>query len=111
MEKESGKITIDQVAKALGVSKTTVSRAISGKGRIGEATRRRVLEYIEENDYKPSIIARGLAQSKTFNICVLLPENYHLSELLHKSGLQLHYQKGRPHIVHIALPFETIPFL
>lgn len=81
MEKESGKITIDQVAKALGVSKTTVSRAISGKGRIGEATRRRVLEYIEENDYKPSIIARGLAQSKTFNICVLLPENYHLSEL------------------------------
>ena len=35
MEKESGKITIDQVAKALGVSKTTVSRAISGKGRIG----------------------------------------------------------------------------
>lgn len=81
MKKESSKITIDQVAQALGVSKTTVSRAISGKGRISEATRQRVLEYIEKNDYKPSIIARGLAQSRTFNICVLLPENYHLSEL------------------------------
>ena len=41
-------ITISDVAEALGVSKTTVSRAISGKGRIGEATRKRVLEYIDK---------------------------------------------------------------
>lgn len=45
-------ITISDVAEALGVSKTTVSRAISGKGRIGEATRQKVLQYIEEHDYK-----------------------------------------------------------
>lgn len=57
-------ITISDVAEALGVSKTTVSRAISGKGRIGEATRQKVLAYIEEHDYKPNVIARGLAQSK-----------------------------------------------
>ena len=57
-------ITIADVAEALGVSKTTVSRAISGKGRIGKETRERVLAYIEENNYKPSIIAKGLAQSK-----------------------------------------------
>ena len=37
MEKEEKKdITIADVAEALGVSKTTVSRAISGKGRIGK---------------------------------------------------------------------------
>ena len=36
-------ITIADVAEALGVSKTTVSRAISGKGRIGRETRERVL--------------------------------------------------------------------
>ena len=35
-------ITIADVAEALGVSKTTVSRAISGKGRIGRETRERV---------------------------------------------------------------------
>lgn len=81
MEKETRRITIDQVAEALGVSKTTVSRAISGKGRIGEATRQRVLEYIEKCDYTPSIIARGLAQSKTFNIGVVMPEDYQLSDL------------------------------
>ena len=42
MELEEKKnITIADVAEALGVSKTTVSRAISGKGRIGEETRAR----------------------------------------------------------------------
>ena len=51
-------ITIADVAEALGVSKTTVSRAISGKGRISEATRQRVLNYIDEHDYKPNVIAR-----------------------------------------------------
>lgn len=75
----SNNITISDVAEALGVSKTTVSRAISGKGRIGAATRKRVLEYIQEHDYKPNVIARGLAQSKTFNICVVMPGIMHLS--------------------------------
>ena len=72
--KKGNVITISDVAEALGVSKTTVSRAISGKGRIGEATRQKVLAYIEEHDYKPNVIARGLAQSKTFNLCVVMPE-------------------------------------
>ena len=74
-------ITIADVAEALGVSKTTVSRAISGKGRISEATRQRVLNYIDEHDYKPNVIARGLAQSKTFNLCVVMPSNYALVDL------------------------------
>ena len=78
---ETGKLTIADVAVALGVSKTTVSRAISGKGRIGEETRRRVMEYIEINDYKPNVIAKGLAQSKTYNIAMLLPADCNLSEL------------------------------
>ena len=43
------KITIDDIAADLGVSKTTVSRAISGKGRIGRETRERVQEYIQDH--------------------------------------------------------------
>ena len=77
----SKNITISDVAEALGVSKTTVSRAISGKGRIGEDTRQRVLEYITEHDYKPNVIAKGLAQSKTYNLCVVMPGNYALVDL------------------------------
>ncbi len=75
------KITIADVAEHLGVSKTTVSRAISGKGRISEETRARVMAYIEAADYKPNVIAKGLAQSKTYNVAVILPVDCNLAEL------------------------------
>lgn len=82
MEKnEKQNITIADVALALGVSKTTVSRAISGKGRIGNETKERVLAYIEEHDYKPNVIAKGLAQSKTYNLCVVMPGEYDVVDL------------------------------
>ena len=49
METEEKKIyTIEDIARELGVSKTTVSRAISGKGRISQATRERVQAFIKE---------------------------------------------------------------
>lgn len=81
MDKDAKNLTISDVAEALGVSKTTVSRAISGKGRIGDATRQKVLAFIEENDYKPNVMAKGLAQSKTFNLCVVMPEDSNLADL------------------------------
>lgn len=78
---ENKKITISDIAEELGVSKTTVSRAISGKGRIGEETRRRVMEYIQAHNYRPNLIAKSLAQSKTFNIGVVMPNEYNLMDL------------------------------
>ncbi|MBR1597636.1 MAG: LacI family DNA-binding transcriptional regulator [Lachnospiraceae bacterium] len=75
------KITIADVAEALGISKTTVSRAISGKGRIGEETRKRVLDFIEENNYRPSPTAKGLAESKTYNICWAIPRDSNVTAL------------------------------
>ena len=50
-QEQKDRITITDVAEALGISKTTVSRAISGKGRIGAETRARVLDYIEKHNY------------------------------------------------------------
>lgn len=78
---DNKKITIDDVAKALNVSKTTVSRAISGKGRVGAATRERILSYIEEHNYVPSAMAKGLAQSTTYNIGITMPEDFALVDL------------------------------
>lgn len=78
---ETKKITISDVASALHVSKTTVSRAISGKGRVSEETRTRVLEYIRENDYKPNVIAKGLAQQKTYNIALVIPGDCNLVDM------------------------------
>lgn len=74
-------MTIDDIARELNISKTTVSRAISGKGRIGISTREKVLKYINENNYRPNALAKGLAQSKTFNIGFVMPEDYNLTEL------------------------------
>lgn len=74
-------LTIGDIAEELGVSKTTVSRAISGKGRIGAETRKRVLDFIETHNYKPNVIARGLAQNKTFNLGLVLPGDYNLVDL------------------------------
>ncbi|MBO6107826.1 MAG: LacI family DNA-binding transcriptional regulator [Eubacterium sp.] len=72
-EEKKNKITIADVADALGVSKTTVSRAISGKGRVGQGTRMKVLNYIESNNYIPNPMAKGLARSKTYNIGWAMP--------------------------------------
>lgn len=83
MEKEEKKVyTIEDIARELGVSKTTVSRAISGKGRIGKATRERVFQFIEEHDYRPNVLAKGLAQRKTYNLALLLPKDYIATEFL-----------------------------
>lgn len=78
---EHSTLTIADIAKNLGVSKTTVSRAISGKGRIGEQTRKRVLEYIEKTNYRPNIVAKGLAKSKTYNIGWVMPGETSVTDL------------------------------
>lgn len=79
--KDEKKLTIADVAETLGVSKTTVSRAISGKGRIGSSTRERILKYIDEHNYTPNVIAKSLAQSKTYNLAVVMPGEYELIDL------------------------------
>lgn len=81
VHRDNKKITILDVAEALNVSTTTVSRAISGKGRISEDTRQKVLAYIEANDYKPNVIAKGLAQKKTYNIALVIPGDCNLVDM------------------------------
>lgn len=76
-----GHITLDDIAADLGVSKTTVSRAMSGKGRISEKTRQRIREYASSQGYRPNVQARGLAQQRTYNIAVVSPQDSNVSEL------------------------------
>lgn len=73
MEKDKKKYTIEDIARELGVSKTTVSRALSGKGRIGRETVERVQAFVAEHGYRPNVIARGLAQSRTYNLGLVIP--------------------------------------
>lgn len=72
--RKNKRTTIYDVANALGVSVSTVSRAISGNGRIGKDTKERILDYIQTHDYHSSRIHIPAPRPKTHNIGILLPE-------------------------------------
>lgn len=65
--------TIHDVARAAGVSISTVSYALSGKRSIGEDTRRRVQDAVMELDYRPNAGARALAGRRTYILAVTEP--------------------------------------
>ena len=68
------KITISEIAKLAGVSKTTVSRVLSGSNFVSKNTRDRVLDIIKEKEYKPSIIAQSLRTNRTRTIGLVLAD-------------------------------------
>ena len=71
-ERRGGAITLEEMAIELGVSKSTVSRALSGKGRIGEETRLKIRAYAQEKgiwkETKPEKRSIG-----TGNLAVVIP--------------------------------------
>lgn len=54
-------ITIKDIAKALNLSTSTVSRALRGSYEINVETKRLVMEYAERMNYRPNPIALSLA--------------------------------------------------
>lgn len=67
-------VTIRDVAKAAGVSITTVSRALNGYSDVGEKTRRKVSLVAQELNYRPSAVARSLVMNRTKTIGLLVSE-------------------------------------
>ena len=65
--------TIDDVARAAGVSTSTVSYVLSGKRSISEPTRERVKQAIAQLGYRPHAGARALASSRTNVIALMAP--------------------------------------
>lgn len=70
------RVTITDLADALGMSKTTVSASITGKGRVSEATRERVLAAAAELGYRALPAARHLRDASTGAIGLYLPTRY-----------------------------------
>jgi len=66
--------TIDDVAEAAGVSKSTVSRALNNTSRISSETRDRILKIAEDLNFEPSHIARSLSTRKTRTVGVLVED-------------------------------------
>lgn len=67
-------VTIRDVAAESGVSITTVSRALNESGRVGSATRDRVLAVAVRLGYQPNDLARSLHGGATGTIAVLVPD-------------------------------------
>ena len=63
-------IPIKQIAEDLSISSTTVSRALSGKGRVSERTRKEILEYLERLGAQPAVHNRDYSSRKTKNILI-----------------------------------------
>jgi LacI family kdg operon repressor len=73
--KSPQKATIADVAKAAGVSKTTISRYLSGDYKsISAGTLKRIEEAIAELRYRPNRMARGLRQARSYSIGMIFAD-------------------------------------
>lgn len=67
------KATLKEIAKELGVSTSTVSKALSDSPEISEQTKRKIKEFAKLKNYKPNSVAKNLKSKKSFTIGVVLP--------------------------------------
>ena len=82
------RVTISDIAKEVGVSKTTISRYLNGNyGYMSDKTRQRIEQVIREKDYVPNSVARTLRSKKSKLIGVVV--NF------------LHYQVGAQTVTEI----------
>ncbi|CAC9972725.1 MULTISPECIES: LacI family DNA-binding transcriptional regulator [Flavobacterium] len=67
------KATLKQIAKELGVSVSTVSKALNDSPEISEQTKVKIKEYAKLKNYKPNVIGLNLKNRKTKTIGVIIP--------------------------------------
>ncbi|MET4082387.1 LacI family transcriptional regulator [Pedobacter sp. UYP30] len=78
-------INIKQLAEALGLSTSTISRAFRGNKEISDATKQRILAKAKELNYQPNHYASNLREQKSKTIAVIVPElaNNYFSQAIH----------------------------
>jgi DNA-binding LacI/PurR family transcriptional regulator len=74
---KSSQITIKDIARELGISPSTVSRALKDHPDISQETKRLVNELAKKLNYRPNIIALSLRSQKSNVIGVIIPEIVH----------------------------------
>ncbi|MBF9018378.1 MULTISPECIES: LacI family DNA-binding transcriptional regulator [unclassified Oceanispirochaeta] len=67
------RITIIEIAKMAKVSKATVSKTLNNKPGVGDDTRERIMEIVDQLDFQPDSAARALSNQKTSNIGLVIP--------------------------------------
>jgi LacI family transcriptional regulator len=88
-------VTIKDIARELGISPSTVSRALKDHPDISVQTKKAVNELAEKLNYQPNIVALNLRQKKTNTIGVILPELVHFFFSTVISGIEsVAYEAG-----------------
>lgn len=84
----SSQVTIKDIAAELGISPSTVSRALKNHPEISEETKRAVKELAKKLNYEPNAIALSLQSSKSNIIGLVIPEivHYFFSQVI--SGIE-----------------------
>ncbi|MCB2214242.1 LacI family transcriptional regulator [bacterium] len=67
------RLTLEDIAKQAGVSRSTVSRVVNDHPNISDKVRSRVLKIINETGYRPNAAARALVSQRSQTIGLLLP--------------------------------------
>lgn len=75
--RDKKKLTLKDIGSELGISVSTVSRALKSHPDIAEETIRLVKEYAEKHHYVPNFLAVNFRKNKTFNIGLIVPELVH----------------------------------
>ena len=73
----SNQVTIKDIARELGISPSTVSRALKDHPDISPETKREVNDLAKRLRYQPNAVALSLKHSKRFTIGVIIPETVH----------------------------------
>lgn len=73
----SSQVTIKDIARELGISPSTVSRALKDHPDISSYTKKAVKELADRLSYQPNAIALSLKHSKSFTLGIIIPETVH----------------------------------
>ena len=83
------RVSITDIARALDVTPSTVSRALNGGGKVSEKKRLEILDLAEKLGYRPNPIARSLVDNRTQTIGLIIPEFTHHFYSRVLSGIEL----------------------
>lgn len=109
----SHQVTIKDIARELGVSPSTVSRALKDHPDISPATKEQVRNLVEKLKYKPNAIALSLRSRRSYVISVLVPQIVHhffssvisgIEEVAHQKGYNVMiFQSSENHEREVAI--------